>query len=258
MSPAPISCRIRVDETPGTSGASRTSAPSRANVCRSPLRWCPKWNPAPGCDELRSRARARTTRRTPPATAAATSGVNSTTSVSSIPSSASSSSRRSSVESSSTPYPSTSRGCGSKVTTVGHEPGSDDLLDQRAMAEVDAVEDADRRRPRPALELGRVAGDVHRPSCRDRRQHGIQPSPPRARAPGRGARTAPARAPPPAAGRAPRTPGAAAPGRPPRPGTARPRSAGASCSGRRAPSRSTGRRCRSRRGARAGRGRPYT
>ena len=55
---------------------------------------------------------------------AAISGVNSTTSVSSTPSSASSSSRRSSVESSDTWLPSTSRGCGWNVTTVGSGPAS--------------------------------------------------------------------------------------------------------------------------------------
>ena len=96
---------------------------------------------------------------------AAISGVNSTTSVSSTPSSASSSSRRSSVESSDTWLPSTSRGCGWKVTTVGMRPGLDRGAHDRAVAEVDAVERADRDRARPPLEL---AGRRARPSRRDR------------------------------------------------------------------------------------------
>ena len=70
------------------------------------------------------RSRRGSARRTRTGSARPVFGVNSTTSTSSTPHSASSSRRRSSVESSSTWFPSTVRGCGSNVTTVGTRPAS--------------------------------------------------------------------------------------------------------------------------------------
>ena len=114
----------RVDETPSTCGATRVAMPEAleqrevAAAARG----------RSGTPRPRRRPRRRSRRRydstNSSGASAASSGVNSTTSVSSTPSSASSSSRRSSVESSDTWLPSTSRGCGWKVTTVGSGPAS--------------------------------------------------------------------------------------------------------------------------------------
>ena len=123
-----------------------------AAASRSPARRCPKRKPAPATTT--SAPIAPSTRSANSSGGhAASSRVNSTTSTSSTPSSSISSSRRSSVASISTRLPSTSRGCGSKVTTVGAGPASSAAADHPLVPEVNAVEGADRDRARPALQL---------------------------------------------------------------------------------------------------------
>ena len=107
------------------------------------------------------RRRRRPRRRSRPATSranssgdrSAISGVNSTTSMSSTPASASSSSRRSSVQSSSTRLPSTRPRMRVEGDHGRPQPRRRPPPDHGPMAQVDAVERADRNRPRQRLEL---------------------------------------------------------------------------------------------------------
>ena len=65
------------------------------------------------------------------------------------------------MASSETWFPSTSRGCGWNVTTVGSGPASIAVRTTDAVAQVDAVEGADGDGARPTLEFLRYAGDLH-------------------------------------------------------------------------------------------------
>ena len=184
-----------------------------------------------GDDDLGADRRAGTIATNASGSSAATSGVNSTTSVSSTPSSASSSSRRSSVRQQLDLVAEHL----ARVRVERHDrrqrrPASSAAPSTARWPTVDAVERADRDRARPPLELRRRVRDFTPASAA-----GVARRLERRAAPH--ARPAPARAP--SSGSRASTSDdrrAAARGRPPRPGTGRPRSAAASCSGRRAPS----------------------
>ncbi len=122
-SPARSSPRISVDETPSTSGTLLASKPRRSTSSRSPARPWPKRKSAPATTTS-APIRRRNAFTNASGSSAASFAVNGTTRTSAMPASAISSSRRSRVVSSSTRLPSTTRGCGSNVTTVGVSPAS--------------------------------------------------------------------------------------------------------------------------------------
>ena len=160
-SPAATSCRIRVDETPSTCGATRVAIPSRSSSARSPLRPRPKRKSSPAttssapiaarydCDELLRRERGDLGRELDDE-------------------------RLLDAELGQQLEPALERREQRDLVPEHlarmrmerdhgrQRPGLDRRADDRAVAEVDAVERADRDRARPPLELAGRAGDLHR------------------------------------------------------------------------------------------------